>query len=263
MNKVIICDLDGTLLGTKGKLNAKTIAIVREFVRKGGTFIIATGRLDHDIKYIEKKLDIQGAYRISQNGAVIRKHSNEFVWKKVIDPRIAKDIVKYLRDNNLRVEISDAYYRYFPSPRRGGNIEFIDHSIIDPEYIRKIGKDIHPTLLLTFGNKKIFDSVIGVVDTRFGEQVDAIMTSPSSLEFLSKGISKGAAIKRILQDFSFQPTKICAIGDSENDISMFDVSDVSYAVANADTNIKRKADEVFSTVEAGISAFMDENRESE
>ncbi|MDY0393686.1 HAD hydrolase family protein [Virgibacillus halophilus] len=117
MQKVIICDLDGTLLESNGKVSPDTIKMVQHFHKIGGIFIIATGRLDHDIVYIEEKLGIQGKYRVSQNGAVIKNQFNDVIWNRKMDPNAASRIVKFLRKKKLRVEVSDIKQRYFPSPR--------------------------------------------------------------------------------------------------------------------------------------------------
>lgn len=260
MNKVIICDLDGTLLEAKGKLAPETIEKVNEFTDSGGMFIIATGRLDHDIVYIENKLGIRGSYRISQNGAIIKNQYNEILWKQEIELNTATEIVKLLGEKNLRVEISDVYHRYFPSPRGEGNVaEFVDHSIIEPNFNQKMGKDIFPTLLLTFGTRKIFQNLVDHIDANYGQKVDTVITSPSTLEVLSKGVSKGAAIKRMLKDLHVKSNKICAIGDSENDVSMFEIADYACTVSTASMNIQNEVDNVYPTVGDCIDAFMKKN----
>lgn len=260
MNKIIICDLDGTLLDAKGQLASETIKKVNEFIDSGGTFIIATGRLDHDIVYIEKKLGVRGSYRISQNGAIIKSQYNELLWKQELESITANEIVSLLNKNNLRVEISDAYYRYFPSPRGAGNVaEFVDHSIVDPDFNKKIGKDIFPTLLLAFGTEEIFQNITNFIDKDYGQEVDTIMTSSSTLEVLSKGVSKGSAIKKILKDQHLKSNRICAIGDSENDVSMFEIADYAYTISTASENIQNEADDVYSTVGDCIDAFIKKN----
>ncbi len=57
-------------------------------------------------------------------------------------------------------------------------------------------------------------------------------------------LSKGAALRTACSPLEIDPTNAVAIGDSENDVSMFELADRSYAVANADKDAKAAADSV-------------------
>jgi len=56
------------------------------------------------------------------------------------------------------------------------------------------------------------------------------------------GVSKGAALTGVAEVLGYDPVAFVAVGDSENDASMFDVVGEAYAVANADETAARAAD---------------------
>lgn len=58
------------------------------------------------------------------------------------------------------------------------------------------------------------------------------------------GVSKGNGLERVATHLDVDPAEFVAVGDSENDVSTFDVVGESYAVANADESAKRSADQV-------------------
>ncbi|MFW5939657.1 MAG: phosphoglycolate phosphatase [Halolamina sp.] len=60
----------------------------------------------------------------------------------------------------------------------------------------------------------------------------------------SPGVSKGTALTGVAEILGHEPSEFVAIGDSENDVSTFDVVGDSYAVGNADESAKRAADHV-------------------
>lgn len=62
---------------------------------------------------------------------------------------------------------------------------------------------------------------------------------------LPKNINKGSGLKRYLEEISFNG-KIIAVGDGENDVSLFDVADVKVAVSNAVKMLKEKANIILS-----------------
>lgn len=57
----------------------------------------------------------------------------------------------------------------------------------------------------------------------------------------SPGVSKGAALREVATTLTYAPTDFVAVGDSENDVSLFELVGESYAVANADDAAKRAA----------------------
>ena len=62
----------------------------------------------------------------------------------------------------------------------------------------------------------------------------------------SPDVSKGRALRRAADALDIDPQSFVAIGDSENDVSTFDVVGESYAVANADAAARSAADVVLS-----------------
>lgn len=62
----------------------------------------------------------------------------------------------------------------------------------------------------------------------------------------SANVSKGLALAGVAEILGFDPSEFVAVGDSENDASMFEVVGDSYAVANADEIATQAADHVLN-----------------
>ena len=243
MKKIVVCDLDGTLLDEQNNVIPGTKELIQSFIDDCGIFIIATGRLDHDIVYVEEYLGIKSDYRISQNGAVIKDSNNNLILKNEIDSEVSKQIFKELDNNgDLRIEVSDLNRRYFPSERLdGGGAEFVDSSVIDPELFKKIGNEIIPIIFLIFGDIHIFKGINETINEKFSNHVDSIMTSKNTLEILNKGVSKGKALDEIMKMHHIRSKNIFAIGDAENDISLFQFANYSYVMEHASEYVKKQA----------------------
>ncbi|MFC3478902.1 phosphoglycolate phosphatase [Halobacterium litoreum] len=76
------------------------------------------------------------------------------------------------------------------------------------------------------------DAGLGVVDTGFAYHVK------------SDGMSKGAALSTVAAELDFEPEEFVAVGDSANDVELFEAAGQSFAVANADDAAKAAADTV-------------------
>lgn len=61
-------------------------------------------------------------------------------------------------------------------------------------------------------------------------------------EISSKHITKGTGIDTLLKHFQMDASQAIAIGDSFNDLSMFEKADYSIAMGNAPEGVKKKAD---------------------
>ncbi len=73
-----------------------------------------------------------------------------------------------------------------------------------------------------------------------------IIDSGFAYHITDREVSKGKALKFIAERLGIRLEEVAAIGDSENDIDMFEVAGIGIAVANADIKLKRVADVVTS-----------------
>ena len=73
-----------------------------------------------------------------------------------------------------------------------------------------------------------------------------------------KGINKAYGLKEALAVLSVEPNQVVAIGDSETDVSMYDICGYSIALDHADENVKAQADHVVAGREgAGLVEAID------
>ncbi|MBX0321154.1 HAD family hydrolase [Shouchella clausii] len=259
MTNLVACDLDGTLLDKQNRIMAGTKDVIQAFHHAGGSFMIATGRLDHDIVYVENQLGIAGEFRISQNGAVIKDKENRILLKKEIHSDVAQKLMRDLKEWDVRIEVSDINHRYFPSPRKEGEVaEFIDSSIIEPDLEQKVGVQIQPIIFLIFGNVGIFAEIKQRLSKKYDGYVDFIATSPHTLEILPHDVSKGTALEKTMEKLKANSKQVIAIGDSENDLSLFDVAGYSFAMEHASEAVKQKATVVRTSVKACMEEILEQ-----
>jgi Cof subfamily protein (haloacid dehalogenase superfamily) len=72
--------------------------------------------------------------------------------------------------------------------------------------------------------------------------VSITYTSPTSMDVLPKGVSKGKALIQLAEHFHIPLKRIAVIGDYLNDLEMFKVAGHSVAMGNAPDKVKQAAD---------------------
>ena len=256
--KLFICDLDGVLVRNNGNIRSEDIENIRTFIHKGGDFIICTGRLDQDIKYIEEKIGVQGKFRISQNGAVIKNNKDEIVFHKKIDQKYIPIIHKIVSKQEVRTEINNVDNRYFPSPRASEEVaEFVDTSIVEEDLFNYASENLEPTIYLNFGTYKAFKEIKEQIEEKVGNKVTVTQTSPTSLEIFSNEASKGKALKYVADQLGFKKDEIIVAGDAESDLTMFPYAGVSFAVSKeAGEIVIDAADYHVMTIEELLTKYL-------
>lgn len=234
MKKLLVCDLDGTLLDENNQIDDRSLTLLKKFVASGNDFCVCTGRLDEDIKYVEKLLDVSGAYRISQNGAVVYDQHDKVVSTATIPDQLLPVINDIVFSQGLRVEVSTITNRFFPSPRDPAQVsEFVDTSIVDSKLAsRVLQPDFHAVTYLIFGDMASFQPIIRRSQEELGGLINVQQTSPSSLEIFSLGASKGIAVKDLIKRQGYSNSQVYVAGDAENDITMFPLTTHSFAVGH-------------------------------
>ncbi len=248
--KLLVCDLDGTLLDNNGAIDETSLSRIKTFCQEGGHFVVCTGRMDTDIQFIEDKLGFQSEFRISQNGAVIKDVKDQIVALHTIPTEYIPTLNQIIFAHDLRTEVSNPTNRLFPSPRDPENVaEFVDSSRVIPDLADYVLNEKQPTIYLTFGTAAEFASIRQEIEAALGKDtLNIVMTSPSSLEVFSKEASKGIALAQIQTLLGIKPADTYVAGDAESDVPMFAYADHAFAVQAAAADIRQKAGNYAATV---------------
>ncbi|WP_139356990.1 HAD family hydrolase, partial [Clostridium beijerinckii] len=99
--KLVISDLDGTLLSSDGTLSVENLKAIKELQNAGILFSIASGRHDEMCKTYINQCNIN-IPTISSNGALIRNPVNsKVIYKNILDMNSAIKVLDFCKDRNL------------------------------------------------------------------------------------------------------------------------------------------------------------------
>jgi Cof subfamily protein (haloacid dehalogenase superfamily) len=259
--KLIVSDLDGTLLNDNAELTARTIEAIRQYHALGGRFTYATGRSDESAKAFADMADMTTP-GISFNGAKIIDYADgDVIYETFLGAEEAKAAYAAVRKLNKDavVYMDDARYVAEYTPVIDKYLERVRHRI-------QIARDINALIgdgrtlkkLLVIDPNQEEGAILGAVRPIFGDKMNYVKSDPRYFEFLPPGTSKGAALIVLAAHLGVSPAEVVAIGDHLNDVSMIKAAGLGVAVANAEREALDAADYITSSNdEEGVAEFLE------
>lgn len=232
----IISDMDGTLIGNDHTISQENISAINNFVAKGGTFSLATGRPGYGIARFIPDLDVNG-YCIVSNGTVIYdSNKSEVLHCGYLNHN---RLIPFLK--NMLDKIDDVSIQVYAS--QGLHVA-LDTDAIDDYIIRENVPHVMMKLddmhtidwnKMLFHSKKYADltCIEQMVKEEFGEEFELGFSSECYLEIIPLGYTKGDSVKRLRAMQEFDGKKFIALGDHHNDVAMLKEADFSICPTNA------------------------------
>ncbi len=264
--KLIVFDLDGTLLNNDGVIPEITQNLIKELKKKDVHFTFASGRLHSALTRYAEELNLETPL-ISLDGSLIKSHStNEIIFESYIPARYVKKGIRLANGTLTKFALCHADAIYYTE----------ENSII-PEMLEKYGAVYHEVSSLD----EYFDKTLELVfvgDIR--ENIKLIrqkFSFPYSfglrhsyykshlfggiyyLEIRKSGASKGDAVKKLAKRMKLKLDEVAVMGDWYNDRSLFETDALKIAMANAVPEIMRLADYVTKkdNHDGGVSEFLE------
>ncbi|MFA7422491.1 MAG: Cof-type HAD-IIB family hydrolase [Acholeplasmataceae bacterium] len=263
--KVIVFDLDGTLLNRKTDLSESTIDSILRLHQLGLKFIIASGRIYPMLESYIKRLQVID-YVISANGASIDDvRLNKRLNKIFINPIEAKKIYTYCSEHHIECLILKRYISFFPK-----------HSVRLEKF--KIYNEISVSLgyqpmELSYyqDNFNEFNDIEKIlIHEKIQENVNKLETfidshtklkytksDKSLLDISSQGVSKEEALLSLCERDHIDLDHVMVFGDYDNDVGMMNIAGYAVAPKNASKDAHSAADEItLSNDDDGVAHML-------
>lgn len=242
---VLICtDLDGTLLKNDKTISDENINAIEFFKQEGGIFTFITGRMPFYISNIYNIIKPNAPFGCINGGGLYDFPTQKYIWKGVMADGVM-ELVKLIDESfpDVGIQVNTFERSYFckeneaiKNLRKITNAEnFVCHYLDVKEPIAKI-------IFGSYNNEEIIKIQETLCSHPLAEKFDFIRSERTLYEILPKGIGKGTSIKKLTEHLKLDINKTIAIGDYDNDISMFNAAKVSIAVSNAAPNALKAAE---------------------
>lgn len=240
---MLICtDLDGTLLKNDKSISKENIDAIEYFKSEGGYFTFITGRMPSFVLDFYNLLK-PNTYVGCANGSALYDFENKkYVWTAKMKDG-AKELTRLIDKKFPKVGIQvNTYYKVYFS-KDNQTMKYF-RKVTNAENLKMHYDDVcEPLAKVIFGTDdevEIKEIEKTLTNHPLAKNFGFIRSEKSLFEILPKGIGKGSTLKKLAEMLDIKNT--VAIGDYNNDISMFETAKIGVAVSNACDDAKAKAD---------------------
>jgi len=263
--KIIVSDLDGTLLSDSGVIGIETKQLINQLQDYGVIFAFATGRLHSAVTGIAKELSIKSPV-ISLDGSMIRSTMDgSRIYESFVKKKHVRRALKFAEEQLLNIVLCHDEAIYYTD--RNSNMPMLSDKYGAKykevtSYDDYIDRTLEVVLFSDAANSMRYVRDRFLFPFSIGSNISFYKShrhpNISFLEIRRSGSTKGKGLERLLKHHKIKPNQAAVLGDWYNDISLFETDAFKVAVANAIPEIKRMADMVTpkSNNEEGAAKFF-------
>ncbi|NLY35807.1 MAG: HAD family phosphatase [Tissierellia bacterium] len=258
--KLLLSDLDGTLLTRKKQLVPEVQEAIDLWQRRGNLFVIATGRLISSAQFFADNSGT-GDVVVACSGATIYREGN-LVYQKSIPLYLAQRLWEILAPTGEYCQVyCDRSLVYNREEGLLGGYKLHENYAQKYRLPLILMEDFDSGLLPGAIHKLSFvchdPQRAREIIAQLGDlsSVNVFRSLPFLYDIISKEADKGIAglwLKDLLKAEHFY-----AIGDNENDVAMLEQAEISAAMKDAPEGVAKKADLIVSSSEEdGVAEFI-------
>lgn len=264
--KLLVSDIDGTLFPSKYAKNPNqledNLAAIKKWISLGNQFALATARNLRDYQQFKELfgcdlnfVGANGAGILFEDGSKQELYINSTIYFFVLDYVEEHDLdASVVCSSNQRWLWKDMNHYPFTT----------DHA---SEEIRKSvtlikENDVLPNTSITkvsiFVAKEDRDQLKEELES-FGFNASFTTCDVDMIDIIPRNASKANGILELCKHYQIAKEDVYVVGDSENDISMFTVTDNSYCIDHAEEKVKNSATHVVASVSEMIESILDKD----
>lgn len=242
--KLVVCDIDSTLIVKHEKLTPTAKKIIDELREKGILFGVASGRSIEELKRTVKRWGFDDLdLIIAMNGSILwdgihKKEYNYYVLKKewikeIIElmSKFPSNPILYRKNDMLCKEVDDI-------ARQSAKCAEMQLVIADEA---EMCKEDNAKIMFRVKEEDM-ETIEKYISKHNSPYYTAFKTQANLLEFADKHTSKAYALKKYCEMHGIELEDVMACGDTSNDNDMIEVSGIGVCMLNGSDDTKALAD---------------------
>ena len=257
--KVVISDLDGTLLNSDHTISAYTKSVFQELHKQNYLIIVATGRHHLDAMAIVNNLGFP-VYLVTSNGARIHSPQRELLYSFNMNGESVKSVLAL----DIDPDITTVLFRetVWQTSKTNKKLNAFQKDLVyPPEVVNFAELEDFNAIKIFFthdDHQKLVDLQDRILETH-SDDFHHAFSLPICLEFMDKSVDKSVAISKILEKEGYAFEQAISFGDGFNDEKMLEAAGIGLIMGNAPENLKTKLphlEVISSNNEDGVARYL-------
>ena len=262
--KMIVLDVDGTLLTDEQTISARTRATLLKVQQMGVRVVLASGRPTHGVMPLARalELDKNGGFVLSYNGAqIIHVPTGERVFERRIDPQFMAYLERGARKRGFTIF---TYREDRIVTSNAQNVHVQHEAKLNGMRVEEAANwaeavDFSPCKVMLVSDDEA--ALVGLEEhwrRRLAGVLDVLRSEDYYLEVVAESVDKSNTLTVLLEKEGIDPTDVVAIGDGVRDVPMLQLAGLGVAMGNAQDSVKACADVVTLTnAEDGVAVALE------
>jgi Cof subfamily protein (haloacid dehalogenase superfamily) len=241
--KLLVVDIDGTLLSRDGSISVEAREALAEARCSGIAVSLSTGRAAQACRSIIDQLALDG-YHIFFDGALVSNLGEE-IYAQPLAREVVREAVEFVRRHDIYLELYSATHYFVERENWATEIHRqyfeLEPTVVDftdlwkRERIIKGGLITHsPEEMAKARSFRLhFDRSL-----RFSGARSPAFPGVEFLNIVAPEVSKGKALEVLASHLGISLSEVMAVGDGTNDIPLLSLAGLAVAMDNAPAQVK-------------------------
>jgi Cof subfamily protein (haloacid dehalogenase superfamily)/HAD superfamily hydrolase (TIGR01509 family) len=247
--KLLIADVDGTLVSPQKLLTARTIEAVDRLRAAGVGFTITSGRPPRGMAMLVEPLKLTAPVAAFNGGMFVKPDLTTVLAQRTIPTEVAKEAVDYLLEAGLDAWLYQGH-DWFIRKRDAYRVERESHNVgFEPIVVDDLYGVLDTPVKIVGVNE---DTALVArcereLNERLGADATAARSQPYYVDVTHPEANKGMVVREASRILRISLEEIATIGDMPNDVPMLHIAGMSIAMGNAPPEVQRIARHVTTT----------------
>ena len=262
--KLLVLDVDGTLLNRENRIAAADIAAVKQVAAAGIRVALCTGRVPQSCRWILRQLGLDGYHVFFDGGLVFNPETGHEVYAVPLAPDLVRETTAMAAAEGLHYDVYSATHFYTQSEDWATEIRRsffrLEPTLTDFDTLSRRERLIKGTIVT---RTPVERKKAARLQHHFaGRLIFSWTTTPAYPEVhfinvIDPAVNKGTALQSLCEFIGVTPAQVVAIGDGENDIALLQRAGLAIAMGDSNPSLQSCAHAVTLNVEnAGVAKAL-------
>jgi len=240
--KLILADVDGTLVTQEKVLTERAVRAVRSLEAHGIRFAVTSGRPPRGMAMLIEPLALNGAIA-GFNGGVFTNPDLSVIEARVLPEDAARETLQLLLDMGLDPWVYTAD-EWLIRDKEAPHVAREERTVrFPPRVVQDLGAFVAEAVKITGVSDDLDLVARAEAEARkcVGDHANAARSQPYYLDVTHHDANKGFVVDYLCKLYHLDRTEIATLGDQPNDVPMFGGVGLSVAMGQASDAVKAEA----------------------